>query len=294
MTTINYGTEEAPRWFITITISIEGKEREIIPAFTGCSIKRKDFSKDKIFAEIDKTKLLPTVFCFADAQVFINESEALYDYVGNELSDMPDNAPPIMVYLDKSDNINLFDLIKTPLPSILVQCDSVSDAYNKVAISAYLSKVPDKNEWIGLACIVSKDTVLQSIRKFSNNFFVAGTTAQGYFGVTTTTAFLQSKALTNDSSSILNGQCRTYSQAEKLLEAAVNAFGVRDAKQTRHIKAINYCIQEYGMELILEALGCIGATDKLKLEVAKCEDRVQCLQCIIIEQVLKLGQRKSA
>lgn len=49
MTILNMGTDTAPKWFAVATVSINGKEQEIIPAFTEYSIQRKDFSKDKIY-----------------------------------------------------------------------------------------------------------------------------------------------------------------------------------------------------------------------------------------------------
>ena len=110
MTILNMGTDTAPKWFAVATVSINGKEQEIIPAFTEYSIQRKDFSKDKIYEKIDKSKILPTVFCFAKPDIFIKENVRLFDYSGRELTDVPNEAPQIMVYLDKADNINLLDL----------------------------------------------------------------------------------------------------------------------------------------------------------------------------------------
>ena len=69
------------------------------------------------------------------------------------------------------------------------------------------------------------------------------------------------------------------------MKAAVQAFGAKAAKQTRYIKAINYCILQYGFDIVCKALNSIEADEKIKLDAAKCEDKVQCLQGIIIEQV---------
>ena len=194
MKILNIGTDTAPKWFAVATVSIDGKEQKIIPAFTEYSIQRKDFSKDKIYEKIDKSKILPTVFCFAKPDIFIKENVRLFDYSGRELTDVPNEAPQIMVYLDKADNINLLDL-DIPLKAELIDCESVADAYHHVATTAYLSQCPSKDDWIGLAGIVSKDQLLLEIRRFGNSFGMNGTTAQGYFGLSTTTSFLQSKAI---------------------------------------------------------------------------------------------------
>ena len=283
MKIINLGTETAPKWFAVATVSINGEEQDIIPAFTGYSIKQKDFSKDKVYTAMDKSKILPTIFCLTDAEVFIKENVKLFDYHGREIDELPEGAPRIFVYLDKLDNINLWNL-DIPIKAEVVSCDSVADAYQRVATTAYLSQCPSKDEWIGFAGIVSKDKLLLQIKKFSNNFGMSGTAAQGYFGLDTTTSFMQSKSILI-ATPLPKGNHRTYSQAETLMKAAVQAFGAKAAKQTRYIKAINYCLSEYGFEIVCKALNSIEADEKIKLDAAKCEDKVQCLQGIIIKQV---------
>ena len=110
MNLLNLGTETAPKWFSVATVSIKGEEQDIIPAFTNYSIKQKDFSKDKVYTAMDKSKILPTIFCLTDAEVFIKENVKLFDYNGQEIDGLPEGAPRILVYLDKSDNINLWSL----------------------------------------------------------------------------------------------------------------------------------------------------------------------------------------
>ena len=69
----NIGSEEAPKWYFVATILVNGEELEIIPAFTDYSIRRKCLEKNKTYESIDKSKLLPTVFCFCDAKPFYAE-----------------------------------------------------------------------------------------------------------------------------------------------------------------------------------------------------------------------------
>ena len=283
----NLGSEEAPKWYFVTTILVNGEELEIIPAFTDYSLKPKNFEKDKVFKAIDKSKLLPTVFCFCDAKPFYAENVPLYDYVGNKIKNLPDNAPAVMVYLDKADNVNLLGLTDEPLQAELVECDSVSDAYRRVATTADLSQCPSKDEWIGYAGIVMGDELFLNIRKFGIMYSMSGTAVQGYFGISTTVSLLQSKALAM-SSSLFKEEYRTYAQAEQLMKATVQAFGVKAAKQTRYIKAINYCISEYDFNTVCNVLNSIEATEKLRIEAAKCEDKISCIQRLIIERVIKM------
>ena len=287
MKCLNFGSEEAPKWYFATTILINGEELEIIPAFTDYSLKHKNFEKDKVFKAIDKSKLLPTVFCFCDAKPFYAENVPLYDYVGSKIGNLPDNAPAVMVYLDKADNVNLLGLTDEPLQAELVECDSVSDAYRRVATTAYLSQCPSKDEWIGYAGIVTGDELLLNIRSFGEKYSISGTAVQGYFGISTTVSLLQSKALAA-SSSPFNGKYRSYQQAEQLMKATVQAFGVKAAKQTRYIKAINYCISQYDFDTVCNVLNSIEATEKLRIEAAKCEDKISCIQHLIIERVIEM------
>ena len=135
----------------------------------------------------------------------------------------------------------MLGLTDEPLQAELVECDSVADAYHRVATTAYLSQCPSKDEWIGYAGIVTGDELFLNIRKFGIMYSMPGTAVQGYFGISTTVSLLQSKALAM-SSSLFKEEYRTYAQAEQLMKATVQAFGVKAAKQTRYIKAINYCI----------------------------------------------------
>ena len=61
MKCLNFGSEEAPKWYFATTILINGEEQEVILAFTDYSIKRKNFEKNKTYESIDKSKLLPTL-----------------------------------------------------------------------------------------------------------------------------------------------------------------------------------------------------------------------------------------
>ncbi len=284
MKIINLGSEEAPKWYFVTTILVNGEELEIIPAFTDYSIRRKCLEKNKTYESIDKSKLLPTLVCFCDAKLFHAENVPLYDYAGSKIGNLPDNAPAVMVYLDKADNVNLLGLTDEPLQAELVECDSVADAYHRVATTAYLSQCPSKDEWIGYAGIVTGDELLLNIRKFGIMYSMSGTAVQGYFGISTTVSLLQSKALAM-SSSLFTGKYRSYQQAERLMKATVQAFGVKAAKQTRYIKAINYCILQYSFDTVCEVLNNIGATEMLQIEAAKCEDKIGCIQQLIIERV---------
>ena len=91
MQIINYGTETAPKWLAVATVSIKGEEQDIIPAFTDYSIKQKDFSKDKVFTAMDKSKILPTIFCLqmrkCSLRKMLNYSTIMVERLMNSLKE---------------------------------------------------------------------------------------------------------------------------------------------------------------------------------------------------------------
>ena len=52
MKCLNFGSEEAPKWYFATTILINGEELEIIPAFTDYSIRRKCLEKNKTYLKL--------------------------------------------------------------------------------------------------------------------------------------------------------------------------------------------------------------------------------------------------
>ena len=114
---------------------------------------------------MDKSKILPTIFCLQMRKCSLRKMFKLFDYHGRETWWTPlKEHHELLVYLDKPDNINLWSL-DIPIKAEIVECDSVADAYQRVATTAYLSQCPSKDDWIGFAGIVSKDKLLLQIKK---------------------------------------------------------------------------------------------------------------------------------
>lgn len=64
----------------TVIVLINGEQKDVIPAFTKFSIKRRDLSKSKILENLDKNKILPTIFAFTSTKPFRDENVTLFDY----------------------------------------------------------------------------------------------------------------------------------------------------------------------------------------------------------------------
>lgn len=266
----------------TVDVLINDEPKEIIPAFTKFSIKCKDLSKKKILEHIDKNKILPTLFAFTSTKPFREEGIVLMDYNGVEISQELDDQ--VVVYLDDPKTINLFDLLEEPLNSIMVECESVAEAYSYIATTFAIAQLPTKDEWIGLSAATTKENVLSQILQFAKDRKMNGTAAQAYFGLSYRIASLQKAAITMITP-LEDIKFRSLDEAVKLFQATEKAFGTRCAIQTRYIKALNTSIKIYPLNKIIEALNAIDDVTKQNIITAPCEEKRQFIQDFITKQV---------
>lgn len=271
----------------TVNVNVNGEEKDIIPAFTQYSIKRKDFSKKQILKNVDKAKILPTIFNSTHTQPFREENVKLVDFNGIEIPRELDDT--VLVYLDTANTINLFSILDTPLNAKVLECGSVADAYSLVVTTAIFAQCPTKDEWIGLTVPTTHDNVLQQVLEFSNSHKVNGTAAQAYFGFSRSIHDLQKAALTKESP-LLNENCRSFEEAIQLYEAVTNSFGARYAAMTRYIRAINVSININSFDEVIVALGNLPEEKKIEIISAKIEEKNQHIQAALSEVITKLKE----
>lgn len=288
MRKINFNVFDEVIDFMTITTKFNGEQKDIIPAFTQFSIKRKDFSKNKILENLDKSKILPAIFAFTSTKPFRDEEVALFDYNGVEIPQELDEQ--VLVYLDDPKTINLFELSEEPLQSIMVECESVAEAYSYVATTCVIAQLPTKDEWIGIGAATTKENVLSQILQFAKDRKMNGTAAQAYFGLSCRIASLQKAAITMFTP-FEDIEFRSLEEATKLFQAIEKAFGAKCAVQTRYIRALNTSIKIYSIDEVIEALDAIDKTTKQTIIDARCEDKRQYIQDFVTKQI---GMRRNA
>lgn len=232
---------------------------------------------------VDKTKILPTVFGFVNASIFRAEGVTLKDFYGNEIPSEVDEQTTVLVYLDKSDNLNLFECSEEPLKAEMVECENVADAYNRVSTSFVLSQLPQKDEWVGLCEATTSDNVLSQIREFANTHKVNGTVAQSYFGLRYTIADLKRSAVSKTSPLGDDTTFRSKDDAERLYSAASEYLTVRAANQTRIARSLNTSVQKYSVEDVVSALGDMRLNDQKAIIDAPCDERGDNLLAYIAE-----------
>lgn len=258
-------------------VLINGEVKEAIPAFTMFSIRRRNLSKT--MESVDVTKVLPTVFGFTSPSIFRAEYVKLFDFYGNEIPTELDER--VLVYLDKSDNLNLFEITTEPLNAVVVECESVADAYNRVSTSFALAQIPQKDEWVGLCEVTTKENVLSQIREFANKHKMNGTVAQAYFGLRYTISALQKAALTKATPLEDNTSCRTMAEATQLYDAVKLALGAKAAGQTRYVKALNTSVKLHSFKQVLDALGALRPAECKAIKDAPSESKGETLTACI-------------
>lgn len=269
--------------FAATTVSINGEQKDIIPAFTKYSINRKDLSKNKILENIDKNKILPTLFAFTGTKPFRDDNIVLFDYNGVEIPQELDEN--VLVSLDKPDTINLFGVLDAPFNSAMVECDSVAEAYSRVATTFAISQMPKKDEWIGLGIATTKDNVLSQILQFANDNKMNGTTAQAYFGLSYNISSLKKAAITM-ASPLEDAEFRSKDEATKLFQAVEKAFGTRCAVLTKYVKALNVSINRYSLNEVVEVLSEFDKDLKQSILDAQNNERSQLIQAILSEKIV--------
>ncbi len=287
---VNGGNESIA--LAVVNVSINGEVKEVIPAFTKYSIRRRNLSKT--MESVDVTKVLPTVFDFTTADIFRKENVELTDFNGNVIPKEVDGQATVIVYLDKADNLNLFEKITEPLSAVMVECENVADAYNRVSTSFALSQLPQKDEWVGLCEVTTKEDVLSQIREFANKHKMNGTVAQAYFGLRYTISVLQKAALTKTTPLEDNTSCRSMEEATQLYGAVNLALGAKAAGQTRYVKALNTSVNLYSLKQVLDALGSLRPAECKAILDAPSESKGETLTACIGGHVGVGGMQEAA
>lgn len=273
-------------------VTINGEQREVIPAFTKFSIKRKDYAKDKLLAAIDANRVLPSPFAFTSTKPFRSEGVTLFDYYGVEIPQELDEK--VLVYLDDPKTINLFEVAEEPLISVLVECNSVAEAYSYVATTFAIAQLPTKEEWIGLGAVTTKENVLSQILQFAEDNKMNGTTAQAYFGLSYRIVSLKKAAMMMMESPLEGAKFRSVNEATKLFQAIRKAFGARCAVLSQYVKALNVSINRYSLDEVVEVLNSLDEISKQSILDARNQERSLLIQAILSEKIVLCRNKKAA
>ena len=236
--------------FCSKQIIINGEPMEIIPAFTKYSAQRS--LPEEIKGLVDNAKILSQTFSFAKPEIFRKEDVTLYDLNGNVIPKDEDGR--VLVFLDTPNTINLIDILTDPLPSEIVECTSVADAYRRVGMTNALAHNLTKRDWIGYCEATTSENVFAQIREFASGHKMSATTAQAYFGLRFTTNDLKKSTMSCESLFGDKIKFRRKEDATRLYEAMKGVLGVKAASQTRYAKGLNTSLSMYSIEEVIDSL----------------------------------------
>lgn len=274
----------------TVNVLINNEEMEVIPAFTQYSLNRGNISKTMEI--VDTSKVLPTVFAFTKPGIFRKEGVKLLDFSGTEIP--PELDDKVLVYLDKADNLNLFEILSDPLKVEMVECENVADAYQRVSTSFALSQVPQKRDWIGLCEVTTSENIFAQIREFAMKNKMSGTTAQAYFGLKLTVADLRKGALTLVTPLKDGVSVRTVEEATKLYDTLKEILGAKPATQTRYVKGLNTSINVNSVDQVVDALWEFSQKDIKEIKDAPSDSKEGTLVAFIERHIQKMSSREAA
>lgn len=274
------GNGESTISLAVINVEIDGEKKEVIPAFTKFSIPRRN---PPIFLrDVDRKKLLPTLFPFTEPAIFRAENHQLFDFNGTEIPKELDEK--VLVYLDKADNLQLFEVLaEETLLAKIVKFDNISEAYRSVSLSFAYTQLPQKDGWMRLSSAVTTESVLSDITSFVEHHKVSGTTAQAYFSLKVKVTDLK-KACTLGLSP-LDGENtpRTKEQANKLYEAVQKTLTAKIANKTRIAREIDALTRHFenDVDKIVSALNNLDPKAIKKISKAKYDDQASLLNTTI-------------
>lgn len=216
----------------------------------------------------------------------------MFDYYGVEIPQELDEK--VLVYLDDPKTINLFEVAEEPLISVLVECNSVAEAYSYVATTFAIAQLPTKEEWIGLGAVTTKENVLSQILQFAEDNKMNGTTAQAYFGLSYRIVSLKKAAMMMMESPLEGAKFRSVNEATKLFQAIRKAFGARCAVLSQYVKALNVSINRYSLDEVVEVLNSLDEISKQSILDARNQERSLLIQAILSEKIVLCRNKKAA
>ena len=159
-----------------VSIMLEGKVLEIIPAFTDYNMEQPK-KKEKLMEQSDAGKRLDVIFHFATPQTFWEEGYTLFDRNGNAI---PKDTPNVFPVCDTADSYwRIFsDLVLTNVQ--IHEFESVQEYAQTIGNSMLLSRGLNNVERVGYAALATGNEAYKAVFEFAKRNNVPMNTAQLY------------------------------------------------------------------------------------------------------------------
>lgn len=278
-----------PKNKTTVIAIIDGQEREITLARTIYSMDILKKSQQKFLENVDKSKLLDTIFHFSTPEIFWQEGVGLYNMDGEEIPMGTDN---VLVPVETSNTYWRFTFDDV-LKNVQVHTfDNIAEYAQITGTSDLFSRSRNTVENIGVAALATGDTTYKAIYELCRKTGMPGSTAMAYFGVQlkNTTTLEMSMGLTKKNLPVAT---RTFEEAFALYQQVCFTFTLADAKKRYAIRAINSVMHTggYDIDTMMETLRTIPSDKVHHALLAGCGSKESCISNALLMFALE-NQRK--
>ena len=247
---------------------INGEYIEITPAYTEYSMELPDYN-EKLCEKLDRSKLFPVLFNFANPEIFWKEGIQLYDRTGQAIEK---GTPNVYVDCSRADSWRVW--IDKKLERVeLHEYDSVQDYAQAVGASNLYSRGLNNTEKIGIAALATGNEAYKAVFEFAKKHGLTSTAANLYLDVKMTKLQMM-KMSTGLEPKTRPELGRSVEEAEAIFAQTTEVFG-ENAHKRYVIRPINTLThkKEYSREMIMNALCKIPKNEALTIEAAKPDDR---------------------
>lgn len=266
----------------TVKAIIDGKETEIIPAYTDFSMEHLKKQKMSLLEQADSSKLLDCMFHFAKPEVFHNEGYILKDAEGQTINEETEN---VFVFCDTADSywrVEKDEILKNVQ---IHEFNTVQEYAQAIGNTMILSRGLNNIEKVGVAALATGNAAYMEVFKFARKHNVPMNTAQLYLDITMKPAetAVMTLGIIPEKEPVLG---RSVEDAESLLEQAEFTFG-NNAKKRYVIRSINSILHkgEYTLENVKDAMILIPANELVMVQLMDCAEKENCISSVLTKWI---------
>ena len=282
------GVNELPT---KVRANISGTEVEIIPAFTDYSMEQPK-KKNTLLKNTDAEKRMDVIFHFTTPQLFWDADITLFDRNGNAI---PKDTPNVLPVCDMADTYWRIFLDEVLTNVQVHEFDSVEEYAQTIGNSMLLSRGLNNVEKIGCAALATGNEAYKAVFKFAKKNGVPMNTAQLYLDLQMKPATTQLMMLGKEPKNVPT-LGRTVEVAQNLYEQCRLTFGDGEVKKRYVVRAVNSILKQekYSLELVIEALRTIPASDVAYAKLMDCGTKEACIAGVLISWMIDMQRKQAA
>ena len=274
-----------------VRANIGGTEVEIIPAFTDYNMEQPK-KKNTLLKNTDAEKRMDVIFHFTTPQLFWDADITLFDRNGNPI---PKDTPNVLPVCDMADTYWRIFLDEVLTNVQVHEFDSVEEYAQTIGNSMLLSRSLNNVEKIGYAALATGNEAYKAVFEFAKKNNVPMNTAQLYLDLQLKPVTTQLMLLGKEPKTVPT-LGRTVEVAQNLYEQCRLTFGDGEVKKRYVVRAVNSILKQekYSLELVIEALRTIPASDVAYAKLMDCGTKEACIAGVLISWMIDMQRKQAA